>query len=117
MDMGGHRSCMCGHGCILKRKCRALLSNDGMESLLCALMPWLLDDAQTGQIAPLETSLTCECQIPVRTLDICTTIVIYDNTYIRSYTLAWSYYEIATSHVTVIYIPVITANSNVDKNK
>ena len=30
---------------------------------------------------------------------------------------AWSYYEIATSHVIVNYIAVITANSNVDKNK
>jgi hypothetical protein len=31
--------------------------------------------------------------------------------------LAWSYYKIPTSHVTVNYIPVITANSNVDKYK
>lgn len=31
--------------------------------------------------------------------------------------LHWSYYEIATSHVTMNYIAVITANSNVDKNK
>ena len=30
--------------------------------------------------------------------------------------LAWSYYKITTSHVTVNYIAVITANDNVDKN-
>ena len=38
----------------------------------CALIPWLLDGARTSRIAPLKTSFTCECQLPLRTLDIVT---------------------------------------------